>query len=58
MPSTDEKKLEQMRAYNNTPAGRAARKRAHEKRLIKRGKTEKPIKINLLPLLNALAKWR
>ena len=58
MPSTGIKKLEQMRAYAKTPAGRAAQKRSRDTFVIKRRTASKALKIKPQALLKALALWR
>jgi len=52
------KKLEQMRAYAKTPAGRAAQKRSRDAFVIRRSAAIKTLKIKPQALLRALALWR
>ena len=52
------KKLEQMRVYSKTPAGRAAQQRSRDNFVIKRSAAIKALKINPQPLLNAVALWK
>ena len=53
------RKLEAVRAYAKTPAGKASRARSEEKRIYKQSERKEIIfEVNTVPLLGAINNWR